>query len=85
MGPNCKKCARNEIQKLVKLIDVSNTYSSLTNFEYKINEMTRNGNYINLLNLLRKICEITSDELIFGGFYSLGTSVSSREHSSGKI
>ena len=42
-------------------------------------------NYVNLLNLLRKVCEITLDELILSGFYSLGTSVSSREHSSGKI
>ena len=56
-----------------------------TNFEYKVNEMTGNGYYVNLLNLLRKICEITLDELIFSGFYSLGASVSSREHSSGKI
>ena len=71
MGQNCNKCAKNETQKLVKLIEFSNTYSSLKNFEYKVNEMTGNGNYVNLLNLLRKICEITLDELILSGFNHL--------------
>ena len=81
MGQNYNKCAKNETQKLVKLIEFSNTYSSLTNFEYKVNVMTGNGNYVNLLNLLRKFVK----SLILSGFYSLGTIVSSREHSSGKI
>ena len=62
-------------QKLVKLIDVSNAHSNLTNFEYDVNELTGNGNYVNVLNFDGKICEISSGELIFGGFYPLGTTV----------
>ena len=44
-----------------------NTCNSLTNFEY---ESTGNGNQVNLLTRalkFRKIREITSSELIFGG------------------
>ena len=59
----------------MKLIDVSNAYSSLTNFEYEVNEMTGNGKYVNVLNFDGKVCEISSGELIFGGFYPLGTTV----------
>ena len=59
----------------MKLIDVSNAYSSLTNFEYAVNEMTGNGNYVNMLNFDGKICEVSSGELIFGGFIQLGTAV----------
>ena len=52
----------------MKLIDHTSAYNSLTNLEYEVNEITGNGNYLNLLNLAWKIHEIDSDELIFGGF-----------------
>ena len=59
----------------MKLTDHANAYNSLTNFEYEVNEMTGNGKYVNVLNFDGKVCEISSSELIFGGFYPLGTTV----------
>ena len=36
-------------KKVVKVIAHTSAYSSLTNFEYEVNEMTGNGNNVNLL------------------------------------
>jgi len=45
----------------VKLTGYTNAYNSLTNFEYEVNELTGNGNYVNLLKLAgEKNREITS-------------------------
>jgi len=45
----------------VKLTGYTNAYNSLTNFEYEVNELTGNGNYVNLLKLAgKKNREITS-------------------------
>ena len=54
----------------MKLTGYTNAYNSLTNFEYEVNELTGNGNYVNLLLKLagKKNREITSSQLIFGGF-----------------
>ena len=53
-------------KKFVKLKD--HTYAC-NNFEYERRAKTGNGNQVNLLKLvLRKTREITSGELIFGGF-----------------
>jgi len=35
----------------VKWTDYTNAYNSLTNCEYEVNELTGNGNYVNLLKL----------------------------------
>ena len=49
----------------MKLIDHTNAQNSLTNFEYQVNEMTGNGNYVTMLKfLLGKIREITSLNLL---------------------
>ena len=47
-------------------------------FEYEENEMIGNGNYRYLLKFILKIREITSGELIFGGFEPFGTTVRQR-------
>ena len=51
------------LKKFVKLFDHTHVCSSLTNFEYEVNEMTGKGNYVNLLKFARKISGI-----IIGGF-----------------
>ena len=50
------------------MIDHTNAYNSLTNFEYQVNKMTGNGNYVKMLKFAWKIREIASGEFIFGGF-----------------
>ena len=52
----------------MKLIDHTNTHDSLTNFEYQVNKMNGNINYVKILKFASKIREITSGEFIFGGF-----------------
>ena len=51
----------------------------MTTFEYEVLAVTRNGNQMNLLNLLVKIHEITLSKLIFGGFYPFGTTMHYQE------
>ena len=47
--------------KFVKLIGYSYACKCFTSFEYKLNAMTGNGNYVNLLKLTgKKNREITS-------------------------
>ena len=67
-GTKLQKPNKNYIEKFAKLIDHTNACNTLTNFKYESNEMTGSGNSVNLLNLLFKICVITSGEFIFGGF-----------------
>ena len=60
VGSYCKKTAKNEIQKFVKLTDRTDACNDLTNFEGEAQAMTGNGNYVNMLklackNLLNKI------------------------------
>ena len=52
--PNCKNLPKIKPKKLVKLIDHTNVYNSLTNFEYQVNEITGNGNFVKLLKFTRK-------------------------------
>ena len=52
----------------MKLIYHTNAYNSLTNFEYQVNKMNGNINYVKMLKFASKIREITSGEFIFGGF-----------------
>ena len=66
----------------MKLIDDTNAYNSLTNFEYQVNKMTVNNNYVKMLKFAWKIREIASGEFIFGGFKSLETNVRYCCHSS---
>lgn len=51
---NCKNPPKIKIWKIVKLTDYNNAYNSLTNCEYKVNELIGNGNYVNLLKLAGK-------------------------------
>lgn len=67
---NCKNLPKIKLKKFVKLIDHPNAHNSLTNFEYQVNKMTGNGDYVKMLKFLlgKIIREITSVEFIFGGF-----------------
>ena len=67
-GTKLQKSAKKYIiKKVVKLPDHANVYKSFTNFEYEVNEMTGNENYVNLLKLAWNH-EIMSGKPIFGGF-----------------
>ena len=48
------KNSERKTKKFVKLIGHTYDCSSLTNFEYEVNEMTGNRSYVNLLKLGRK-------------------------------
>ena len=62
----------------MKLTGYTNAYNSLTNFEFEVNELTGNGNYVNLLKLAgKKNREITSSQLFFGGFEPFETTAAS--------
>ena len=52
VGLNVKNPPKFKFEKIVKLTDHANACNSLTKFEY--GELTRNGNYVNLLKL---VCE----------------------------
>ena len=52
--PNCKNLPKIKPKKLVKLIDHTNVYNSLTNFEYQVNKMTVNNNSVKMLKFAWK-------------------------------
>ena len=57
------------LRKFVKLTGYTYACNSLTNFESEVRAKTGNGNQVNLLKLASgKIREITSSDLITGGF-----------------
>ena len=69
VGPNNKNSPKKLFIKFVKLTGSTNACNSLTNFESEVRVMTENGNQVNLLKLASgKIREITSSDLITGGF-----------------
>ena len=51
----------------MKLTDCTYACNSLTDFESEVHAMTGNGNQVNLL----KLREMTSSDLIIGGFSNL--------------
>ena len=59
----------------MKLIYHTNAYYSLTNFEYQVNKMNGNINYVKMLKFASKIREITSGEFIFGRFQQFETTL----------
>ena len=69
----------------MKLIYHTNAYNSLTNFEYQVNKMNGNLNYVKMLKFASKTREITSGNLFLAGFSNLEplwAGLSSRVYSS---
>ena len=79
VGPNVKKPAKNKIQKSVKLTDHTCSCSYLIDFEYESHAIPGSGKRNKPSEIMfKKTLEITSSELIFGGFRPFGTTVRER-------
>ena len=70
VGQNSKNPPKIRFYKVVNITDHTCACIDLTNFKYEVHPTTGNGSYVNLQEtcLAGKTCEITSSELIFGGF-----------------